>query len=326
MPVRTVTIYEVPNSYVSSGGTVSVQNVFTMTINDDDGTLDATAGADSGTAQTFTGSFGTVSNYQFFYNDNVNINGSPETVKTFQLTIDGATRSFIMNDDDHDIVGAGVGDTVQLSTYNNYTALNYNNLPCFCAGTEIMTPTGPVLVEDLRPGDMVLTQDNGPQPIRWAGCSLRTHRDLLARPDHAPIRIGRGALGPDMPARDLYLSPQHRVLLQGWSVELAIGESEAFCPAKALIGQPGIEQMPATGDVLYYHIMFEHHEVIDSNGLQTESFLLGDTICDGMDPAYVEEINSLFPNMLSAANRPHIKPARPIMKRHEVAAMQALAA
>ena len=67
--------------------------------------------------------------------------------------------------------------------------------------------------EKLAAGDMVVTMDHGPQPIRWIGSSKRPDRQL------APILIRKGALGN---TRDLRVSPQHRMLLSGWQAEVLL--------------------------------------------------------------------------------------------------------
>jgi hypothetical protein len=41
-----------------------------------------------------------------------------------------------------------------------------NSIPCFVAGTAILTPDGEVAVESLLPGDLVMTHDDGAQPLR----------------------------------------------------------------------------------------------------------------------------------------------------------------
>lgn len=84
---------------------------------------------------------------------------------------------------------------------------------CFAAGTQLMTPTGPRAIEDIAVGDLVLTVDRGPQPVRWRGKRKLDAIDLHIAPHLRPIRIKAGALGPDLPERDLVVSPQHRILV-----------------------------------------------------------------------------------------------------------------
>ena len=86
---------------------------------------------------------------------------------------------------------------------------------CFTRGTWIETPTGPRLIEELQQGDLVMTVDDGPQPIKMiVGDSFR------AVGDFAPIRFAKGAIGNDAP---LVVSPQHRMLIMGWQAELYFG-------------------------------------------------------------------------------------------------------
>ena len=74
-------------------------------------------------------------------------------------------------------------------------------IPCFVSGTMIMTPDGEVPVESLTPGDMVMTHDDGAQPVRWIGS-----RTVEAVGNFAPIKIRRDTFGGH---NTLMLSPQH---------------------------------------------------------------------------------------------------------------------
>ncbi|PPB82476.1 Hint domain-containing protein [Albidovulum inexpectatum] len=79
--------------------------------------------------------------------------------------------------------------------------------PCFTAGTLIDTPAGPVPVEDLRPGDMVMTLDHGARPLHWVG-----RRTVAGSGKFAPITIEPGIFDNDIP---LVVSPEHRILYRG---------------------------------------------------------------------------------------------------------------
>ncbi|HLQ19262.1 MAG TPA: Hint domain-containing protein, partial [Tabrizicola sp.] len=57
---------------------------------------------------------------------------------------------------------------------------------CFTAGTQIITDRGAVAVEALAAGDLVLTRDNGMQPLRWVGRRVLSAADLVARPELQP--------------------------------------------------------------------------------------------------------------------------------------------
>ncbi|MBY8974332.1 choice-of-anchor L domain-containing protein [Rhodobacteraceae bacterium NNCM2] len=94
---------------------------------------------------------------------------------------------------------------------------------CFTPGTRLLTPAGWVSIDDLVPGDLVMTHDHGPQPIRWVGRRRLDARRLARCPALRPVRIAKDRFGPGIPARDLVLSPLHRVLLTGWEADLLFG-------------------------------------------------------------------------------------------------------
>lgn len=159
---------------------------------------------------------------------------------------------------------------------------------CFVAGTRIKTANGEVAVNDLVPGDRVLTLDHGYQPVRWVGCSRR-----LAVGRLAPVRICAGALGND---RDLLVSPQHRVLLRGWQATLMFGEGEVLVAAKALVNDHSI-RVEEGGEVDYFHILFDRHEIVFAEGAACESFHPGQQGWKALDAATRDEILELFPEL-----------------------------
>ncbi len=118
--------------------------------------------------------------------------------------------------------------------------------PCFVEGTLIETTLGPKPIETLKPWDCILTRDNGAQALRWIGAA-KVDLDQAADPSAlAPIRITKDAIAPGIPDRDLLLSPQHRILLQGGEVERLFGEDEVFCSAKQLVNGTTIRREPST--------------------------------------------------------------------------------
>ena len=326
MVTRTVTIYEVPNSYVDFGISPTISATYTMQITDDDNALQGTAAADTGAPQQILVNGNPVDSYQFFYDDTILINGATQTVKTFQLTINGNVHSFVMNDAGSTIPGASVGTGFDLTNYTGYTPLNYSSLPCFTQGTLILTESGPRPIETLQPGDLVETRDNGLQPLRWIGQKHLGPRALIARPELCPILLPAGCLGDGLPSRDLMLSPQHRVLLGGWQLQMHFGLDEALAPAHALVGRNGIARLDANREVTYFHIMFDRHEIVFSNDLPSESFLVGDTIRDGMDHAQLAEILAIFPELATARGKDQPVAAAPILRNHEARIVSPVAA
>lgn len=170
---------------------------------------------------------------------------------------------------------------------------------CFASGTLIKMRAGEVAGEDLEVGAEVLTLDCGYQPVRWIGSRTLSGMDLAANPHLRPIRIQAGVLGQNQPEKDLVVSPQHRVLARGKIIERMFGEHEVLLAAKHLLGLEGVEIAEELTEVVYYHFMFDAHQVVFSNGAQTESLYTGPEALKAVSPDARKEILDIFPALAS---------------------------
>jgi hypothetical protein len=135
---------------------------------------------------------------------------------------------------------------------------------CFVAGTQITTPSGPRPVEALAAGDLVVTASGRHRAISWLGHRKISCRSFADRTKVMPIRILAHAFGPDLPARDLLLSPEHAVFVR-----------EVLIAVKDLVNGTTITQVECD-QVRYWHIELETHDVIFAENLPVESFLEND--------------------------------------------------
>jgi len=143
---------------------------------------------------------------------------------------------------------------------------------CFTHGTRILTSDGPRLIEDLHPGDKVQTKDNGLQEIQWTGSRRMTGARLYAMPALRPVRIRAGALGIDRPDDELLVSPEHRMLIKGDAARALFNTPEVLVAAKELINGKTITYDLSIRQVTYVHLLFDRHQVLWANGVETESF------------------------------------------------------
>ena len=203
-------------------------------------------------------------------------------------------------------------ETNALLNFNLSTGGSVDLIPCFTAGTLIMTSRGEVRVEKLAVGDLVLTVDHGLQPIRWIGSRCLDAAELRASPHLLPIHIAAGALGDSLPTRKLIVSPQHRCLVSSIIAERMFGEREVLVAAKHLLDAPGVSIASAAAGVTYLHLLFDRHELVVSNGAVTESFYPGDQALSAVDQAARDEILEIFPDIL-ARDRPPA-PARTFIR------------
>jgi Ca2+-binding RTX toxin-like protein len=221
-----------------------------------------------------------------------------DDVDTLDLSAWGFSRTNILYDPQNAENGTvefldAQGNVIGTSSFTDIEQV----IPCFTPGTDILTPFGPRKVETLRAGDLVLTRDNGVQAIRWIGQRALGLGDLIVQPCLRPIRLPVGCLGPGAPARDLVVSPQHRMVLEGRLPEMLFGECEVLVAAAHLVGQGGIASILPPEGVTYIHLMFDQHEIIHANGCWSESFQPGEAVMDGMGAAQRAEVLELFPEL-----------------------------
>ncbi|SIT76993.1 Hint domain-containing protein [Pontibaca methylaminivorans] len=179
-----------------------------------------------------------------------------------------------------------------------------SGVPCFASGTLIATPGGEVAIEHLRAGDIVLTRDSGPRPIRWIGSRLLDQSTLAASPHLRPVRIRAGALGPGQPRADLVVSPQHRILVRSIIAERMFGAAEVLVAARQLVGLDGIDIAADLTGIRYHHMLFDRHEVVISNGAETESLHTGRQALLSVGPAARAEILAIFPELRQPDHQP----------------------
>lgn len=218
--------------------------------------------------------------------------------------------------------GAESGTIELLDDNGNVThRIQYSEIEqiiCFTPGTRIATQTGEVAIEKLKVGDKVFTRDNGAQALRWVGRRDLTGHNLQTHPEFHPILIRRGALGNDLPERDMLVSPQHRMLVTSELASLMFDEREVLVAAKHLTGLDGVDAVRANG-VSYLHLLFDQHEVVLANGAWSESFQPGSGSLRGIGDDQRDEVLQLFPELQNAQGLEMYGAARMSLKRHEAA-------
>ncbi|MEM9348732.1 MAG: Hint domain-containing protein [Pseudomonadota bacterium] len=218
---------------------------------------------------------------------------------------------------------SGTVEFLDAATGNPVDSLNFTEIEsiiCFTPGTRIVTRDGEKPVETLRVGDRVLTRDDGFQEICWTGRRDLGAAALTNAPKLQPILIRKGSLGKDLPARDMWVSPNHRMLQMGASVELLFGETEVLVAAKHLTHRSGITTAGATS-VSYIHIMFDRHQIVMADGAWTESFCPGDQAMAAMTRDQFNEVTELFPELATMSGREDYTIARRNLRAFEARAL-----
>ncbi len=136
------------------------------------------------------------------------------------------------------------------------------DIACFLRGTLIWTEWGEVPVEDLVIGDEVVILTGEARPIKWIGHRAYDGRFVTANRNVLPILIEAGALADRVPTRDLFVSPEHALYIDG-----------ALVPAGLLVNGATIRQVESVERLEYFHIELDTHEVILAEGMPAESFV-----------------------------------------------------
>ncbi len=197
-----------------------------------------------------------LSDTQFVFGETINLDGDPD-----DFTFFGSFGSGWIGQDDEGIFWLFnnnpniADDTIINADTNPFTV-------CFLPGTLIATPQGGRAVETLQPGDLVLLSDGRALPVRWLG--VQTVERAFADPLRSfPVRIAAGALGEGLPARDLFLSPDHALYLDG-----------ALVQAGALVNGTTVRRLADVPETFrYVHVELDEHALLLAEGVPAESFL-----------------------------------------------------
>lgn len=159
---------------------------------------------------------------------------------------------------------------------------------CLLKGTLVETSNGPVAVEKLDPGDLVKTVDGIVMPVKWIGWQSYRQSGADWNEDIMPIRFARHSLDGKTPYRDLYLSPNHALYIDGVLIR-----------AKDLVNGRSITRIPAQDTVDYYNIVLDSHEAVLAEGVAVETYLMrGESYKSFTNFAEYQELYSSKPGVV----------------------------
>jgi hypothetical protein len=246
---------------VDGGNTVGASIVSTLELAAGSGTLAGVGSSfvnfggitfDTGAAWDISGSTAGLAGGEvisgFTVHDTIDLVGVSETINGFNngtLSLTGTAPLDLL------LPGNFTTGQFQKAPSSDGTAIT---LACFVDGTRILTEAGEVAVERLEPGARVLSALHRKLlPIAWIG-----HRWLR---EASPVRVAAHAFGPGEPHRDLWLSPDHALFVDG-----------VLIPVRYLINGATIVQ-EHRDEVFYYHVELSTHGVLLAEGLPAESYL-----------------------------------------------------
>ncbi|MBV0912000.1 Hint domain-containing protein [Anianabacter salinae] len=167
-----------------------------------------------------------------------------------------------------------------------------NFMPCFVAGTMILTPSGARAIETLKAGDLVRDIHGNDLPIVWTGGRTVTiDRQKIDETDtEVPVLVPRDHFGRGAPDRPTLVSQHHRLVIR----PKALDRRRALARAKLLVDH-GLALSRQTGPVEYRHILLDRHAVLIANGMEAESLLLGRMTASAVGPVAWKDILHTVP-------------------------------
>lgn len=262
---------------IGSSGTVIVDGYLddTATWNIEGGTFASGATYQNGTF-VFSGTNGILGLYNNGrYNTGVYVSGFDKTDEIFlgPETAAGTVTAAIINGNTLDLIQGGsivaeidgftlAADASTLTPLAKVTAGHYEVYLCFYEGTKLATADGEIAVQDVVPGTALKTAAGAVLPARWVGWSevSTVFADGLRS---LPIRIQAGALADGVPARDLLVSPDHAVFIDGVLVQAA-----ALVNGTSICRETNVPER-----FRYYHIELATHELLLAENCPAESFV-----------------------------------------------------
>ena len=178
----------------------------------------------------------------------------------FELKVNGTPQQ--------DFWGNITGYTYAFTSSNGHDDGRGGVITCYLSGSMVRTDAGPVTVETLAVGDSVavFAADGQPQGMRrvtWVGQGHVTVRPDLPDDEAGwPVRIRRNALADNVPHKDMLVTSEHCLLLDGH-----------FIPVRMLVNGSSIAYDRSIDEYDYWHFEVEPHGIVEVDGALTESYL-----------------------------------------------------
>jgi len=162
-------------------------------------------------------------------------------------------------------------------------------------GAVISTTQGPVSVEDLTPGMMILTAEHGPLALQWIGSYEMSQREAQTADRGALYRVTCEAFGLSKPSQDLLLATRSHILFKHAKCRTLFGVDKAFAPVRAFDDGMSVFCVQPASPISVFNLGFDRQATITANGLELESFHPGPHTEALIDDEMLNSLLRLFP-------------------------------
>ena len=172
-----------------------------------------------------------------------------------------------------------------------------NAFAAFGRGAIVRTEHGPMAIEDLLPGDRIMTKDRGLQTLLWRGAITMLPSDNIGH----MTRITTDAMGYARPTSDLVLGPAARILHKNPAVKVLTGANEALIPVRDFVDGSQLISLNPISAVQCYQLGFVKHTCVNVNGIDVETLHPGLAHVLNLRSDMMLHFAHLFPHMPNAA-------------------------
>jgi Ca2+-binding RTX toxin-like protein len=287
-----------------------------------DDTLDGGTGKDTLTGDTGADTFRVTDGSNVIITDFSNSDGDIIDLSSYFSTLDAVIDAATEQSDGSLLITlpGTLSDgsvTIYDTTIDDLTRLNIN-IVCFCAGTTIRTQEGDRPIETLTVGDAITIYDGSTRILRAINRRILGQNELAVRPHLWPIKFTAGALGNNVPSKDLSVSPQHRILSNS-PIAARMAGTPALIAAKEFLDIDGVSQPHPKGSITYFHLVFDQHQIVCANECWSESFFPGKQAMAALPLQIRQEYNEIFfstESRLAATSIIKGKKAKKLIMRH----------
>ncbi|MGR3493714.1 Hint domain-containing protein [Citreimonas sp.] len=165
----------------------------------------------------------------------------------------------------------------------------------FARGTLMPTPRGAVAIEDLLPGDRVITDGGAAERVIWIGSTL------FARPRNRTaagmMRVMNQFAGDALPEPDLLVGPAARLVVRHARLKQLLGRDSVLVPLSDYADGDRFVPVAPHGPVQLYHVLLARHGLLRLGGITLETYHPGTALDalgqNGLRGAFM----ALFPNL-----------------------------
>ena len=165
----------------------------------------------------------------------------------------------------------------------------------FARGTPFLTDTGMVAVEDLQPGDRVVTADGHAERVTWIGSASFASQDAQDRT--ILTRLMADSFGVNRPDSFLSLGPAARLLQTPAHLRADLGEKRVMTPASIFVDGVNVIEVTPPTPVQMFHLSLERHSAVIAGGLEFETYHPGANPMRMLSHTLRSVFLSIFPHL-----------------------------